>query len=192
MSRPVLLLLDYQVELCKHGALGEHARERGVLTAAAAMLEEFRRRDLPRLFVRACFDEHYTRMTSAAPFFRSIREQNRLQDDDPLSAICDEVSPLPGEPVITKGGADPFIGTNLTQKLAQLQPTELVLGGVATNFVVEATARTGSDSGYHITVLEDLCSSFDDETHTFSVQRMLPAFSRILTSHQLTEELKRT
>lgn len=189
MPGPVLMLMDYQEGLCRAGALGEQASERGVLAAAARVLDEFRRRELPRIFVRVGFDEHYTRMTSASPRFRMMRERRLLLDSDPSSAICSEVAPEPGELVVTKGCVSPFVGTNLAPALIRLAPAELVLGGVATNHVVESTARTAADCGYHVTVLEDLCAGFDAASHAFSIEQMLPNFGRVIDSHTFLEEL---
>lgn len=189
MPAPVLLLMDYQEGLCRAGGLGEQATKRGVLAAAARVLEEFRRRNLPRIFVRVGFDEHYTRMTSASPRFRLMRERRMLLDSDPASAICPEVAPRPGELVVTKGCVSPFVGTSLPSALIRLRPSELVLGGVATNHVVESTARTAADSGYAVTVLEDLCASFDAAAHAFSIEQMLPNFGRVIDSQAFLEEL---
>lgn len=194
MAAPVLLLMDYQEAICRpDGAVGRsgagaEVERRGVLDAAARVLEAFRARDLPRIFVRVAFDEHYARMTSASPRFQSMRRNRLLLESDPGTAICAEVAPRADEPVVTKGCVSPFIGTNLTSKLIGLGARELVLGGVATNQVVESTARIAADMGYAVTVLEDLCAGFGAEAHAFSVEQMLPAFGTVTGSREYLEE----
>lgn len=42
--------------------------------------------------------------------------------------------------------------------------------GIATNFVIEGTARHAVDEGYQVVVLTDCCASFNDQMHTFSLQ----------------------
>jgi nicotinamidase-related amidase len=91
--------------------------------------------------------------------------------------------------VVTKGCVSAFIGTNLQSKLIANAAEELVLGGVATNQVVESTARIAADMGYRVTVLEDLCASFDADMHAFSVEQMLPNFGRVTDSRAYLEEL---
>lgn len=195
MASPVLLLMDYQEAICRPGGAlgragsGAEAERRGVLAAAAHVLAAFRERDLPRIFVRVAFDEDYTRMTSASPRFQSLRKHRLLLESDPASAICAEVAPRHDEPVVTKGCVSPFVGTNLQSKLIALAAGELVLGGVATNQVVESTARTAADVGYPVTVLEDLCAGFDADSHAFSVERMLPVFGRVMDGNAYLEEL---
>ena len=58
----------------------------------------------------------------------------------------------------------------------------LVLTGVATNFVVEGTAREAVDRGYKVVVLEDCCASLTDEMHDFSVRVILPELCDVATA----------
>jgi nicotinamidase-related amidase len=61
----------------------------------------------------------------------------------------------------------------------------VVLGGVATNLVVESAARHASDCGLSVTVVEDMCASFRTDFHEFSVQHMLPLFSTVTSAAEL-------
>jgi nicotinamidase-related amidase len=58
----------------------------------------------------------------------------------------------------------------------------VVLGGVATNLVVESTARHATDVGLQVTVLEDLCASFRPELHDFAIANLFPLFSTLTSS----------
>lgn len=190
MTGPVLLLLDYQKAICDpagsigRSGIGAEVARRGVLVTAGQVLGEFRRRGAPVIHVRVAFDADYQRMTSASDRFRAMKEARLLLETDPATAFCDEVTPLSGELVVTKGCVNAFVGTNLHEKLTQLTPAELVVGGVATNQVVESTVRYAADSGYRVVVLEDLCASFTDDMHRFSVDKILPGFGRVMSSEQ--------
>jgi nicotinamidase-related amidase len=48
-----------------------------------------------------------------------------------------------------------------------------VLAGVATQFVVEGTARNAVDRGYRVLVLEDCCASRRRDVHDFSIEVIL-------------------
>lgn len=191
----VLLLMDYQEGICRSdgpigsSGMGAQAEQRGVLAAAARVLERFRQRDLPRVFVRVAFDVDYHRLSSASPRFQSFRDRGLMLDDSAAAQICTEVAPLPGEPVISKGCVISFIGTNLTSVLTKLGATGLVLGGVATNMVVEGTARYAADAGYGVTVLDDLCAGSNPEAHDFSITQILPAFGSVVRSEDYLQEL---
>lgn len=186
-SQPVLLLMDYQEAIChEDGAigrtgLGSEVARRGVLAKAQQALARFRAEGRPVIHVRVALDDRYLRLTSASPGFAAIKQNRLLLESDPGTAICTEVAPLADELVVTKGGHGAFGGTNLAAKLHALRPTELVLGGVATNHVVESTARHAVDIGFPVVVLEDLCASFTDELHEFAITQILPRYATITT-----------
>lgn len=191
----VLLLMDFQEGVCRptgvigRGGMGQQAEERGVLGAAARVLERHRELNLPRVFVRVAFDVDYQRLSSASPRFQMFRDRGLMIEDSPEAQICTEVAPLLGELVISKGSVIPFIGTTLSSVLTKLGATRLILGGVATNMVVEGTARYAADAGYGVVVLEDLCAGATPEAHEFSVTQMLPAFGSVARSDTYLEHL---
>ena len=52
--------------------------------------------------------------------------------------------------------------------------TTIVLGGIATDFGVESTARGAWEHGYAVVVAEDATTSLTAEMHPFSVEHILP------------------
>jgi len=188
VSQPVLMLMDYQEAICRtDGAIGRagvggEVERRGVLEKAARVLAAFRAHGAPVIHVRVAFDPEYHTMTSASDRFQGMRRAGLLQKHDPGTRICGEVAPTEEEPVVTKGCVNPFVGTNLAEKLNAIPHTDLVLGGVATNHVVESTARFAADSGHRVIVLEDLCASFTRELHEFAVEQILPSYARVTSS----------
>lgn len=57
--------------------------------------------------------------------------------------------------------------------------------GFTTNYVVEATARHASDDDYKLIILDDCCSSMNQEVHDFSMQSILPNLGPISTSDEI-------
>jgi len=100
----------------------------------------------------------------------------------PDTEFCAEVQPVKGEPVITKGCVNPFIGTALMELLVGRRIGELYLGGVATNMVVESATRHAADSGFAVNVIEDLCASFDLPMHEFAITKTLPVFAELCSA----------
>jgi nicotinamidase-related amidase len=188
MDAPVLLLMDYQEAVCRpdgiFGAngMGAEVVRRGVLQHAAAVLASFRRRQHPVVHARLAIDAAGHRITSSSPAFAMIRDHGLMRDGDPATAICAEVAALPGEPVIAKCGFSPFAGTSLEGLLHGWHPTELVMGGVATNHVVESAVRHASDVGFPVVVLEDLCASDSAEAHRYTTVEILPHYAVVTTS----------
>jgi biuret amidohydrolase len=188
VKSPVLLLMDYQEAVCRpaglFGAMGSGAEveRRGVLGHAAAALDQFRSAGHPVVHTKVEIDPAGTLITSSGSAFAMIRDNGLMREGDPATTICQEVAPLPTERIIRKCGFGPFAGTTLEAYLHSMAPTELVMGGVSTNHVVETAVRYASDVGFAVIVLEDLCAGQSAEAHEFAVQEILPHFATITTS----------
>lgn len=186
-----LLMLDYQVALCEEGPhlrmppLAAQITERGVLATAERVLAAARAAGTLVVHVRLAFDPSYRLRTNRLPRFGPYEEQRAMLAGSPEARIVEALAPIDGEPVVDKGCVDPFVGTPLRDVLAAEGVTEVVLGGVATNLVVESAARHASDSGLQVTVVEDMCASFRPEFHAFSVTNMLPLFGSVTGSAEL-------
>lgn len=197
MGRAALLLMDFQVAICgPDGQLGSssglaaHTAERAVLPRVATCLAAARAADLPVLHARVRFDEAYTRRTNRTARFGGFEKNRLLIEGDPQAEFVPEAVPVAGETVVDKGCVNPFIGTILQPRLAALGVTELYLGGVATNFVVESAARHAGDSGFDVVVLEDLCAAYNQQMHEFAVEKTLPLFAQILDSEEFLARLE--
>ncbi|MFI8437272.1 isochorismatase family protein [Streptomyces sp. NPDC079020] len=71
-------------------------------------------------------------------------------------AVCDEVAPAPGEPVVVKQFPDSFHGTGLEKILReQGAGTDLVLAGFMTHMCVAFTAQSAFNLGYRPTVVAE-------------------------------------
>lgn len=84
------------------------------------------------------------------------------------AAIHDKIAPLDNELVLNKTCVDPFLTTNLGQALHNADANTLILFGLWTNYVVEATARHASDMGYRVFIVSDCCASNSEENHKFT------------------------
>jgi nicotinamidase-related amidase len=190
-SRQALLLCDYQVALCEDGPylrmppLAAQVAEREVLATAERVLAAARDAGWLVVHVRLAFDPTYVLRTNRLPRFDAYPDQRAMLADSPEAQIVKALAPIEGEPVVDKGCVDPFVGTPLLQVLAAEGVGEVVIGGVATNLVVESAARHASDAGLQVTVVEDMCASFRADFHEFSVQNMLPLFGSVTTSAEL-------
>lgn len=196
MSRDTaLLLLDYQVALCEQGphtripALARQVAERGVLDRAAAVLAAARRAGVFVVHVRLAFDPTFELRTNRSARFDAYPDTGAMAAGSPEARIVDAVAPAEGEPVVDKGCVDPFVGTPLLHVLAGRGIRRVLLGGVATNLVVESAARHATDAGLSVTVVEDLCASFAADAHEFAVTRILPMFAEVRPSAEILGEL---
>ncbi len=191
MTNTALLMLDYQVALCEEGPhlrmppLAEQVRDRDVLATAERVLGAARDAGWLVVHLRLAFDPSYRLRTNRLPRFQPYEDQRAMLAGSPEAEIVKALSPVDGEPVIDKGCVDPFVGTPLRSVLAAEGVDHVVLGGVATNLVVESAARHASDEGLQVTVVEDMCASFRPDFHDFSAQNMLPLFGSVISAAEL-------
>ena len=188
MTTNALLLLDYQVGLCDSGPLGrmpalaEQIEQRGVLAAASRALSAARSRGDYVVHVRLAFDPSYELRTNRSARFDAYPTGRAMLVGSPEAAFVAELTPLESEPIVTKGGVNSFIGTPLTEMLLGNGIRSIALGGVATNLVVEATARHATDIGLDVHVLEDCCASFNPDFHDVTIKNLFPMFSTVTTT----------
>jgi len=60
-----------------------------------------------------------------------------------------------------------------------------VLGGIATNFGVESTARQAWEHGYAVVIVEDACATMSPELHEMAVKAIFPRIARVTVSGEL-------
>ena len=74
--------------------------------------------------------------------------------------------------VITKRQWGAFYGTELDQALRRRHISKIILGGIATNYSIESTARAAFDRGYALVFVEDAMTSLSAETHAFACENI--------------------
>ena len=65
----------------------------------------------------------------------------------------------------------------------------MLLTGVATNFVVEGTAREAVDRGYNVLVVGDCCASMSQDAHDSALTTALPFLATVTTLDEVTAAL---
>lgn len=85
----------------------------------------------------------------------------------------------PGDLVIIKRHWGAFHGTELDLQLRRRGIRTIALGGVATNFGVESTARQAWEHGYETILMEDVCASTSAELHDISVRYVFSRIARV-------------
>ncbi|MCO5090936.1 cysteine hydrolase family protein [Bosea sp. (in: a-proteobacteria)] len=187
-NKTALLLLDLQNEMIHpdgkigSGGLARIAQERGVLENAGRALKAARNRELPVAHIRLGFRPDYIDALSVAPRIDRLKASGAALVGSWGCEFPESLAPGQGELIVTKQGVNPFFNTGLLSWLHKNRISHLVFGGVATNLVVESTARAADDAGFAISVLEDCCASPKAEWHDFSIKNILPLFGKISSS----------
>jgi nicotinamidase-related amidase len=113
-----------------------------------------------------------------------------LVQGDKQGENVDELSVLEVDHVILKPRTDPFIGTDLDLRLRSLGVDTILVGGYATNFGVEAIARTAHGLNYNVVLLSDCCYNVDKPAHDFSLKTIMPTVARVMLSNQAIDLIK--
>ena len=87
--------------------------------------------------------------------------------------------------VILKHHWGAFTGTELDLMLRRRNVRTIVLAGIATNFGVESTARSGWELSYDVVVVEDATTSRSAELHRFAIHNILPQIARIVSAEDI-------
>jgi nicotinamidase-related amidase len=117
----------------------------------------------------------------------------RAPNAPPPPAIASQLVPESGyqngDVFITKLQWGAFSGTELDQQLRRRGIRTIVLGGIATNFGVESTARAAFDRGYDLIFAEDAMTSLSEEAHAFPVRNIFPRMGRVRKTNEVLEAL---
>jgi nicotinamidase-related amidase len=190
-----LLLLDLQNEMVDPkgkiggGGLAKVVQERGVIETASKVLNAARARALKIAYVRLGFRPDYADALSVAPRIAKLKESGAAILNTWGTEFPEKLAPRADEMIITKQCVNPFFNTGLLSWLQKNGITKVALGGVATNLVVESTARYADDAGLAVTVIEDCCASPNAEWHRFSIEKMLPLFGAVVSSAEFVNSL---
>ncbi len=154
-----------------------------VVKNAARLVSAFHKQKLPVVLVRVSHSK------DGGDIIRSIVDSPMAMNFDALPPGWDEVVPelMLNEStiVVTKHNWGAFYGTDLELQLRRRGVSCIVLGGIATNFGVESTARQGYERNFQQIFVEDAISSRSAELHEFSVEHILPRLGQMTTTESL-------
>ncbi len=148
-------------------------RKQRLLGSIGRVLEAARKNDVSLIYVVAARRPDYS---STRNKFISARAHAVASPGDAAERmkILDAIAPIGDEPIVRKPRMNAFFGSELQTMLAARDIDTVVLTGVATNFVVESTARYAVDCDYRVVVLEDCCTAASEEDHERAIVSMTP------------------
>ena len=96
-----------------------------------------------------------------------------------------ELDRQPSDVVVTKHQPNAFYCTDLEVHLKRRGIRTIVLGGIATNLGVEATARAAFERGYEQVFVEDAMTARAEVLHTHPVTHYFPTIGRVRTTQDV-------
>ena len=186
-QRTAVLLLDVQKDLVD---ITPGLKQNRVIENMAGVLKAARRRKLPVIHITASVRADFLDLPKDNPLWDGLRKKRQLIIGTQGAAIDPRVKPLKNELVLNKTCVDPFLTTNLGQALQNADANTIILMGLWTNYVVEATARHASDMGYRVFLVREACASNTVENHEFALNRILPTICYVVSVQDLLAALK--
>jgi hypothetical protein len=110
-----------------------------------------------------------------------------LPKDSPASQLVPELSPHPGEIVVTKTTDSALTGTNLRLILANMGIRNVVLTGIFTDQCVSSTVRSLADESFNVIVIEDCCAAGTDELHRRESKIINMIYCHVVPSRELRD-----
>lgn len=185
--RTAVLVLDVQNDLVK---ITPGIRENRVLEHIASVVKAARRKRVPVIHITASVRSDFRDIPRDNPLWDGLRKSKQLIYGTRGAAIHPSVRPLKSEFVLNKTCVDPFLTTNLGQALQNHDVNTLVLTGLWTNWVVEATARHASDMGYRVFIARECVASNNFANHDFAINRILPTICYVVPVRGVLAALK--
>jgi len=186
-KRAAVLVLDVQNDLVK---VTPRIRENRVLDNIAAVIAAARGKRVPVIHITASVRSDFLDIPRDNPLWDGLRKSRQLIFGTTGAAIHPKVRPLKSELVLNKTCVDPFLTTNLGQALQNFDANTLILTGLWTNWVVEATARHASDMGYRVFIPRECVASNTAENHEFAINRILPTICYVVDTADVLAALK--
>ena len=174
-----LVLIDLQKGIARDGLAPHSAAD--VVARATALAERFRAAGAPVVLVHVGFTD-----PAETP------SQNVDEPSMPSGEVPPEFFELvpglrqKGDVVVFKHHWGAFTGTDLDLQLRRRGVKTVVLAGIATNFGVESTLRSGWELSYDMLVVEDACTSRSAELHRFAVENIFPKLARVCAADALS------
>jgi len=164
------------------------AERAGVVPAAARLLDTARAAGATVVYTRVAWEPGYADLVANSPLLGMVTQQKCLVDGTHGAAIIDELTPQPGDLVVTHQRIGGFHSSQLDVLLRAAGVDTIAFLGVATNASVESTARGASDLGYRTLVVSDACSAATAGAHTASLES-LGLLAEIITADELVQTL---
>lgn len=193
VGKPALILIHMQHAITHpEGTLAflGHAkatRGSGIIPSQQALLNAFREKKLPVIYVNAVTDPK-SKFPAYGRFWGGIQKTGANLPGSKDIEVIPELAPLPGEPVLGNWVFGMFSNNNLKQVLKDQGLETLVLVGVATDMAVLAAVFQASDLIYNLIVPSDASTSANPKFHEAAIE-MIDAIALVTTTEDVIAHL---
>lgn len=143
-----------------------------LIAGAQAYLSAARRAEMPVIHVAIRFAEDGSDIIQNNAMFKSVYESEAMREGSWGAQFYEGLGPEEGERVIRHSRVSAFYGSYLDAVLTGMGAKQLYVGGIATNSVVEHTARDAADRGFVVSAVEEACATARDDLHMAALENI--------------------
>jgi ureidoacrylate peracid hydrolase len=186
-----LLVVDVQNDFChRDGGLAQGGGDMTAIERAIGKLDDTirqaRKANIPVIFLRIV----------QSPETNSEAWESLEPEEGPRLVVAGSwgadyyapIGPADGDLEIVKHRHSGFVATSLDLALRSMGIKTVVLGGVASNVCVEATARDAADYDYYVVVLSDASGAVRDELHEAALYTIGTYIGRVACAADVSQE----
>lgn len=182
-----LLVMDFQTAVVEMLGAGADV----LLARTASLIHVTRKAGMKVIYIVVGFRDGYPEVSPRNQGFGPIRESGRFAAGSAGTEVHADLTPKPGDIVVTKHRVSAFAGTDLDMILRASGIDTLILSGIATFGVVLSTLCHAADADYRLVVVEDCCADFDPEVHRVLTEKVFPTQATVTKSNEVLAALAR-
>ena len=180
-SSTALVLIDLQKGITGRDTSPYRAAD--VVSNAVKLVSKFRENGMPIFFVHVDF-------RNAVPL--KVESDSSISGGTPppdWADFVDDLGVTRDDIIITKRQWGAFYGTDLEQQLRRRKIDTIILGGIATTYGVESTARFAYEYGFNQVFAEDAMTDLAEESHKVSVEFVLKRMGKVRKTQDILSSL---
>jgi isochorismate hydrolase len=178
-SQSALLALDMQDYFLVPEAHALIPSAPAIIPNLQNLIAAFERHNQPVIFTR-----HLNTPENSGTMSRWWRDL--ITSENPLSSISAKLDPR-GHTVLIKSQYDAFYQTQLTEKLHNLNISQVIISGVMTHLCCETTARSAFVQGFDVFFMVDATATYNKDFHLASLRNLAHGFATLQLTSQVLE-----
>lgn len=196
--KSALIVVDMQNDFVRVGAPLEVPDARTTIPANKALIQAFRKRNLPVIFTKFLSRPHYYLLWDWSPQCQPptrccwkghSRTYGDIAGQRECTDIVDELQPSADDIIVEKYGYGAFHDTPLEKIIRSFGLNSVVITGTVTQICVEETAREAFHYGFRATIVEDAVSSFAPDLHAATLKNFVMKFGWVSKSDPIVSML---
>ncbi len=176
--KTALLVMDMQTMI-----LANYSDNSEIIQKIQSCISKARTNQIPVIYVGLGFRPGFPEVNKNNSFFSGLKNLAKTLDKN-MTQIVNDLTPLPGDIIVTKKRFSAFTGSDLHMILQAGHIEHLILTGVATSGVILSTFTEAIDKDYQVTVVSDACKDRNSELHESLMEHYFPYKGNIINSEE--------